>query len=452
MKALVYFLLGFVISAAFLIPSAHANMSIIATDGKTYCIGETTTVKVAGSCYLPSSIDGLWRYTWQDNSVYRNTPGSNTGNCESPRVDSYNNITAPVLDPSQCICEYHYKWIFDASTNDFSCYENKCSNQFVEDSFCTDPKPSYTCANSVKDDGETGIDCGGVCSDECIKSCPTGEKLFKTSGSSIYYCATVTSPDSNGVCTSGIPNASGTECHKIDFSGLVTSDQDYLDSINNSTDSSDSPVSDGAYNYLDSNPATSGTTTTTKTTTNPDGSTTTTKTVTTIKSNGSTSVTTTKTTTNTDGSTTVSKSTVNYDADGNITGTSSSSGTTDADGNSETESGSDGDEADGDGVVAGDGAVALEVSEDIDLTYGSFGTAWDGFRDELATTTLVASVQAFTNAIPTQSTGPTYTLSFGQYGSHSINTNDYDNQLEIIGYALLIMSSFIGIRIILTGK
>ncbi len=287
----------------------------------------------------------------------------------------------------------------------------------------TDPA---TCSDGTKTEGEDGVDCGGSCSDECIKSCPTGEKLFKTSDADIYYCATVTAPDSNGVCTSGIPNASGTQCHKIDFSGLLISDQDYIDSINNSTDSSDSPVSDGAYNYLDSNPATSNTSTTTQTTTNPDGS------------------------------TTVSKTTVNYDADGNITGTSSSSGTTGADGNSSSGStSSDGDEADGgDGgdVVAGDGAEDLDISEDIDLTYGSFGTAWDGFRDQLATTTLIASVQAFTNAIPTQSTGPIYTMEFGSYGSHSIDTGDYDQQLEIIGYALLIMSSFIGIRIILTGK
>ncbi len=343
------------------------------------------------------------------------------------------------------------------------CFQsNGCITQPVDMQVCvdlygyppgTDPA---TCSDGTKTEGEDGVDCGGSCSDECIKSCPTGEKLFKTSDADIYYCATVTAPDSNGVCTSGIPNASGTQCHKIDFSGLLISDQDYIDSINNSTDSSDSPVSDGAYNYLDSNPATSNTSTTTQTTTNPDGSTTITKTEKTTKSNGSTSTTTTKTTTNADGSTTVSKTTVNYDADGNITGTSSSSGTTGADGNSSSGStSSDGDEADGgDGgdVVAGDGAEDLDISEDIDLTYGSFGTAWDGFRDQLATTTLIASVQAFTNAIPTQSTGPIYTMEFGSYGSHSIDTGDYDQQLEIIGYALLIMSSFIGIRIILTGK
>lgn len=60
-------------------------------------------------------------------------------------------------------CKYNYEWEWNGSS--YQCIETRCTDDIVEDKYCAlDPA---TCSNQQKDYGETGIDCGGSCSNAC---------------------------------------------------------------------------------------------------------------------------------------------------------------------------------------------------------------------------------------------------------------------------------------------
>jgi hypothetical protein len=67
---------------------------------------------------------------------------------------------------------------------------------------CGTPDPDH-CSNSVKDEDEEGIDCGGSCSAECVLNCPDGTELqgMYVTGEP-WRCVQTYQPDNYGNCES----------------------------------------------------------------------------------------------------------------------------------------------------------------------------------------------------------------------------------------------------------
>jgi len=74
----------------------------------------------------------------------------------------------------------------------------------------TEPLPSEpaACSNGEHDEGEEGIDCGGVCSTDCTPFCPTSS-VTEDNGDGTYSCVEIVSLDDYGNCPKGTSYVQG---------------------------------------------------------------------------------------------------------------------------------------------------------------------------------------------------------------------------------------------------
>jgi len=404
----------------FLVPfSCFANTTILATDGKTYCIGSTSSQAVSGGCYLPSSFDGLWRYVWQNNTVTRSVAGSNTGVCESPRVNSYSVITAPVLDPSQCVCEKIYEWQESSSENSiggFECKEVNCSNIFVDNALCNFAEfPLFH--NGQNDPGiEDGIDCGGQSDFPCITGCPENTEPVSSG------CYHTTSPDSSGNCPTGysktINTATGVtlSCDKR-VSDITLASQEWFSLNPLDPYEAGQSYTGGTFSEVVNS--------TTQTTDNGDGT--------------STKVTVQTGTDSKGNSFTKTTNTVVDNSTGNVLGQTSTTQTdTPPEDNPENY-----DYGSPDGAVDGD--IDGEKAD-------KFATRLDDFLASVNSSPVANSFSALSDTSNIGEGTSSYTVSLGSWGEETINFSIFQTALNSLGYFLIFLSLWRSYRLIVANK
>lgn len=439
MKKITFFLLGFLISLAIFTP-AHAY--------QTYCVNmddsyygtkhRFTDLSVSDSgsfSSTPSYTTWGFYYVSSGKIYWRNTSGWKIYDDDGYN-SSYTGYTCEELGYFSVV--------------DISDPNNK------ETEYTTDPA---TCSNNVKDDDETGIDCGGSCSDECIISCPEFAVYTSCSDCSVDddnypgVCLYNAATETDGSCPDGyIYDDTDGGCDRF-ASDILYSDQDYIDNSedNLSTETSGS-ISSVLTDYYETNPDTSGATTEISIVENEDGTYTTTTTKTNTNSDGSYSTTTTVINESSDGSSTSTTTTSNYSSTGSLTGSSTSTTSTDSDGNTTASSNESGDEAE-DAEEDYDGIdYSIDYGEDTD--YSSDIT--DDTPEELDLTQLFES---FTDASPFSSiitgstietSGASCSLSFDYKGQtvemgfcSDLATNTFDFMAPILVFTSTVFGIFI---------
>jgi hypothetical protein len=363
-------------------------------------------------------------------------------------------------NPGRIFYQAGKMWICSDSADSSDSSQWDLAEYYIGES-CT--PESETCSNSVKDDDEEGIDCGGSCSDECIKGCSENYELTYYSdadGSLVYYCARETYVDIGTDCPDWTTLKVSSLGYCSDNESYTTADQDYYDSLTDVMNTDDAVMLTDAelevYNYVNDNDEYSSSSSSTVVSTDSEsGSVTTTTTETISYASGSYSTTSTEVVDNSDGSSTTTTTTSNYDSSGTLTGTASATTTTSSDGSSSSSSSADGDAAEDEETVVeseGDASDFAITEEDEMRNLTTFSDRWEVFITDVGESDFITSLDAFTDAIPDDPGSVVTTIDFGGYGTYAVDSSDYDDGLEIIGYILLICSCYVALRIIILGQ
>lgn len=319
-------------------------------------------------------------------------------------------------------------------------------------------------------EGESGIDCGGTCSEPCIEGCPPGSSLkmreATDGGGLLPYCIGESSvpsapggacPPASGDVIKYLPNSDGTCSPWVGFPTLTAAgDGDGL------VPAVDIPDPETAWSPS-AGPTEETTVAPPVTVQNADGSTTVTvgqETVISTPDGGKIATNnTSETTTNSDGTktqvdtkdvvrtgsdATMSRSTTttvsNYDSNGNLTGQTSST------------------------TKGGDGSGIYDSSEEDASNYSPVGAAGtpDGIGDQLGS--LLASFKADVSAAPVfslkhkmfsgipPSTTPVTVLDFGSYGQFDFDFSEYETSLNLLGMIFMVLSFFASLKLVLVNK
>lgn len=272
------------------------------------------------------------------------------------------------------------------------------------------------CSNGTKDADETGIDCGGSCSDSCVTTCPDGSVLdsMTVDGQQVLYCKFTTASDNLGNCPLGYSPVKETN----QFGDTVVTGCFYDGGLpmDSSADyaASNPPVSTAPEALISGSFNTVHFSDTPVTTDNGDGTSTVTQQSSTTNSDGSSSVTTTTTIINNSSGDTVSST----------ESTASTKAPEDTAENYNLQNISDGD-------FTGMGVTTDDVPDDPDIS------SW--FNDQLNNNSIVSAI----TSINVSTANPVCSLSGTVFGSpveFSMCGSMFTDAFQMMGYILLFLA------------
>lgn len=325
------------------------------------------------------------------------------------------------------------------------------------------------CSDLTKNDGESGVDCGGECGD-CETGCPAGYDLEtrpSPSGTQLPYCVNNSSTkdaDAAGNCPGAMLKKNDDPSKCVSWKVPTFGSPEYFDSLVGEPDGGASTFTPGSDPKQD--PGASPAEPTSKTTTdivevdNGDGTSTTTTTTTT-------------TTTNPDGTSSVSKTT-HTSTKSNSTGKelSSTSNTTytynapgpggsgddkDGDGLPDGYSAGSGSGGSGDGTGDGDpGAggmvkgpeIGAEVNTEI---VGRFQARLTSFLDAVKQAPVFGVVDGIASGPPT-SNQSIAVLDTGSYGTIALDFGDWESVFTLLGWCLVGAALVRASRLVVANK